>query len=112
MIIFQIPPESSSIQRVTINNVIFYIQLDWSAREEAWYLTLLDVSRVRMVSGKKLQYGTSPTLRYNLPTLGGNIYVRKVKDSSDALGRFNFGTDKEYQLVWISTEEETSVGLL
>lgn len=112
MIIFQIPPESSSIQRVTINNVIFYIQLDWSVREEAWYLTLLDVSRVVLMSGRKLQFGTSPTAKYSIQTLGGNLYIRKVKQSSNYLGRDNFGADKEYQLVWISTEEETSVGIV
>lgn len=112
MISFQIPPESSSVQRVTISNVIFYIQLDWSVRESAWYFTLMDVQRNHLVSGRKLQFGTSPTSRYTLPTLGGNIYIRQAKDTLNDLGRDNFGQDSDYQLVWVSTEEESELGLV
>lgn len=111
MISFQIPPDSSSVQRVTISNVIFYIKLDWSVREEAWYFTLMDVQRKHLVSGRKLQFGTSPTARYTIPSLGGNIYVRKAKDTDLPLGRRNFGQDLDYQLVWISIAEEIELGL-
>lgn len=111
MISFQISPESSSIQRVTINNVIFYIQLDWSVRESSWYFTLMDVQRKHLVSGRKLQLGTSPTERYTLPSLGGNIYVYQSKDTDLPLGRRNFGQDLDYQLVWIATAEEIELGL-
>lgn len=112
MISFQIPPESSSIQRVTISNVIFYIQLDWSVREAAWYFTLMDVQRKHLVSGRKLQFGTSPTARYTIPSLGGNIYIYQAKETNLPLGRDNFGQDSDYQLVWISSSEEIELGLV
>ena len=107
MISFDIPPESSSIQRVTINNVIFYIQLDFSTREQSWYFTLLDVSRNTLLSGRKIQFGVSVTAHANITQLAGNIYVLKAKDTADVLGRNNFGQDLAYELVWLSTQEES-----
>lgn len=106
MISFQIPPESSSTQRVTINNVIFYVQLDFSTKEQSWYFTLLDVSRNTLLSGRKIQFGVSVTAHTNITQLAGNIYVLKAKDTSDVLGRNNFGQDLAYELVWLSTQEE------
>lgn len=109
MISFQIPPESSSIQRVTINNIIFYIQLDFSTREQSWYFTLLDVSRNTLLSGRKIQYGVSVTAHAEISSLAGNIYIYRTKDTSEDLGRNNFGQDLDYEMIWLSTSEEQAL---
>lgn len=109
MIELFVSEDSSQSTRVSLNNVILYVTLSFSVREQSWYFSLLDVNRVPYVEGVKLQFGVSPTLNIKDSPLDGNLYLFKNTESSETLGRNNLGQGKEYSLVYLTTAEEQTI---
>ena len=109
MISLFVDSSASSISRVSLNNTIYYIKMSFSTREQSWYLTLLDVNRNNILTGKKLQFGVSPTADLINNPLGGNLYILKNTESKVELGRNNFGQDLDYSLVYLTSLEESAL---
>lgn len=101
--------ESSSITRITLNNTVFYLKLVWSTREESWYFSLLDVDKDYIIQGVKLTFGVSPTTKIEVNPLGGNLYILKTQDTTEVIGRNNFGQGLAYELIYLTTSEELSL---
>lgn len=113
MIELFVSEDSSQLTRVSLNNVILYVTLSFSVREQSWYFSLLDVNRNPYIEGVKIQFGVSPTIKIVDSPLDGNLYIFKNTDSAEVLGRNNFGQGKEYSFVYLtSTEERTISGEL
>lgn len=104
-----VSPESSSVSRVSLNNTIFYIELVWSTRESSWYFSLLDVDKEYIIQGVKLTFGVSPTTKIEVNPLGGNLYILKTQDTTEDIGRNNFGQGLAYELIYLSTSEELAL---
>jgi hypothetical protein len=104
-----ISPNPHSETRISLNNTIFYIIFKYSTREDSWYFTLLDVNKNVLHGGVKVTYGSVLTERLPNSVLAGNLYVVKNKDATESLGRFNFGQDLLYELVYLTTVEEEAI---
>lgn len=118
----QIKVDDTSYQskEITINGQVLYIEVVYNSSDDvnedgegAWYFNLLDRKSVDILSGVKIlpiQNLTSRYLNVNT-TLQGDFWCMNVKDSSSLIDRSNFGTDKQFQLWYISNEEMISEGL-
>lgn len=103
-----VPSNAHSETRVTLNNQVFYIELKWNTRETAWYFSLYDVNKISISTGVKLCYGVVPTRKIS-DTLNGNIYIVNTTDSKDDIGRNNLGQGLQYQLVYLTLDEELEI---
>ena len=93
--------DASSITRVTINNIIYFIELKYSTREDSWYFTLLDTDKRILIQGVKITFGVPITKHWLNNTMAGEIYLMRTRDSKDKLSRNNFGQGKLFELVYI-----------
>ena len=59
-------------------------------------------------TGVKLCYGVIPTIKIS-DVLNGNIYIVNTTDSKDDIGRNNLGQGLQYQLVYLTLEEELEI---
>ena len=102
----------SSVTRISIENSIYYLNLNFSTREKAWYCSLFDINRKSLVEGVKLQFGVSPTSNIVDKPFSGNLYIIKNNTTPDPLGRNNFSQRGGYSLVYVSLLEEIEFGLV
>lgn len=107
-----ISQNASSSVRVSIENSIYYVDLNFSTREQSWYFTLKDVNRFDLVSGVKLQWGTSPTLNLVEKPFSGNFYVIRNNTTLEPIGRNNLSQTGDYSLVYVSLLEEIEFQLV
>jgi hypothetical protein len=106
MQIFRVQDSSYQIQRVNVENTIYQLQLVYNTRDASWYLDLFDINAVSILNSVKLQFGSFITNDLQLPQFEvGNLYVIKTDLREEPITRDNFGTNKLYQLAYITNAE-------
>lgn len=54
MITIPVGNDSSFVQSVTIDGVVFNLSFKWNARQEAWALAILDSEKVTIIAGIRI----------------------------------------------------------
>lgn len=106
---------------VTLNGKSLYLTLMYNTSDDvndteidgAWYLDIADRNKNDIISGIKVLPIQNLTKRYLQvhKLLGGDIWCMNVKDSSSDINRDNLGTDKKFQLWYMSNEEMETYGV-
>ena len=107
----------SKIVTLNGNSLTFTFSYNTRAYESGaqgrWYFDIVDRNGNDIISGVKIlpqQDLTSKYVRVN-SLIGGNIYCVNTKVDGRDVTRDNFGTDKQFQLWYFNTTEETELGL-
>jgi hypothetical protein len=106
----QIKVEDNPYQEklTSLNSNSLFLALSYNTRDSRWYFDIVDRNDLNIISGVKVlpsQNLTSKYLSIN-SLIGGNIYCVDTKFSGNDVTRDNFGTDKQFQLWYYTTEEE------
>lgn len=98
-----IPSVTHSSQVVSLDNRVFTLEIKWNSRNESWYMSLYDAQEIQTyISGIKIEPNQNLTTRYNIPNLiRGNIFCIRTKNTTNPIGRDNFGVGKEYSLFYL-----------
>ena len=93
---------------ITINRQKMFITLSFNTRDNRWYIDLVDRNKDDIISGVKITPNKNLTGKYvdvhNL--LGGDLVCVDTKVSGKDIEKDTFGTDKQFQLLYISNEEQ------
>ncbi len=110
MIQIKITDSAYQEKPVTLNKTSFYIRVTFNTSDDSWYLDISDKDDNDIVNGIKLlpqQFLTRKYLSVGDYFSGGALMVYNNQSSSELIGRDNFGTDKQYQLIyWTAAEVE------
>lgn len=98
---------------ITLNGETFYLRVMFNDhiidqdRDGFWFIDILDRDRNPLRTGIKVVSNSSLTRHYHdlRKLLDGDIFVLNVGEVNPIIGRNNFGTNKQYQLVYISFAE-------
>ncbi len=94
-------------QLVTLNGNSVFITTTYNERNGRWYLSIDDRNKLQLISGLKLLPKKDLLSKYTsvYELLGGSLYCANIRGNDDEVTRDNFGTDKQFQL-WYLTDEE------
>lgn len=93
--------------RTTLDGSDYLFELDWSTREERWYLSLYDVTGALLCGRVKL-VPNWPLLRYvhhrsGMPS--GELAVVTSSERKQPPGLYELGPDARCELVYITEDE-------
>ena len=96
---------------VTLNSNSIFMTISFNTRDNRWYLDLVDRNGLDLLSGVKILAPQNLTAKYinTNKLLGGNLYCVNTKGNGQDITRDNFGTDKQFQLWYYTTEEEEAL---
>ena len=111
----QIKVEDNAYQEkiVTLNGNSLTFTVSYNTRDLRWYFDIVDRNGDDVISGVKILAPQNLTSKYiNVNALiGGNIYCVNTKADGRDITRDTFGTDKQFQLWYLTTSEETELNL-
>lgn len=108
----KIPNIPSSVQQVTLDNTTYTIKSYFNVRDEGWRLDISDIDGNIILAGAKIMPVANLTGKYILDAFpNGNLWVLPTTSGTTAVGFDNFGTGKNYQLWYLTLEEEVENGL-
>lgn len=107
---FQIKITDSAYQEkpFTANKTTFYIRVTFNTSDDHWYIDLSDKDNNDIVNGIKVlpdQFLTRKYLHLDEVFGGGALRCYNNQSSTDPINRDNFGTDKQYQLLYWTASE-------
>lgn len=109
----RIKVEDSTYQEklITLNSNSIFITISFNTRDSRWYFDLVDRNGLDLLSGVKILAPQNLTSKYidTNSILGGNLYCVNTKGNGEDITRDNFGTDKQFQLWYYTTEEEEEI---
>lgn len=107
MLIIDIPDQASSSQRVNLSNNLVTLVFNFNVRDESWYVDVYDDTRTNaIVLGIKVVPNQTLTGNYLLSELsGGELWCIRFRNTSEPIDRNNFGSDRDYRLVWMTDQE-------
>lgn len=98
---------------LTLNGNSLFITYSYNTRDNRWYFDIVDRNDIDIISGVKILPDQNLTGKYldvnNL--LNGNIYCVNTRLDGTDITRDNFGTDKKFQLWYLTSEEEADIGV-
>lgn len=93
----------------------YYFHVYYTERDDSWRVVVYDKNNnptsdkndvVPLLDLGKMMPDSSLTKRYRWLDAGGLFCVNMTFESSnDSVGRYNFGTGKKYQLLYLTNEE-------
>ena len=106
---------------VTLNGKSLYLTFAYNTSDDVsntgiggdWYMDIADRNKVDIISGVKILPIQNLTKRYLQvhKLLGGDLWCMNVKDTSTDINKDNFGTDRKFQLWYLSDEEMETYGV-
>ena len=108
MIKFKITDSPSQEKPVTLNKTTFYIRITFNTSDDYWYIDLSDKNDNDIVNGIKILPNQFLTRKYlDLEDVfgGGALMCYNNGSSDDGIGRDNFGTNKQYILLYLTAAE-------
>tara|TARA_R110000850_G_scaffold30106_1_gene82909 strand:+ start:427 stop:771 length:345 start_codon:yes stop_codon:yes gene_type:complete len=109
----QIKVEDATYQErlVTLNSNSLFFTLTYNTRNSRWYFEIVDRNNIDVISGVKVLPAQNLTSKYISVNslIGGNIYCVDTKFSGQDITRDNFGTDRQFQLWYYTTDEEDAI---
>lgn len=109
----QIKVEDNSYQDkiITLNGNSLSITISYNTRDGRWYFDLVDRNGLDLISGVKILPTQNLTSKYLqvVELIGGNIYCANTKVDGKDITRSNFGTDKQFQLWYLTADEEEEI---
>lgn len=99
-------PDSAYVgQDVTLGGTLYNFEFTYNSRDERYRLSI-HTDEVPVIEGMKLVEQTSPTGKYDLVNFDhGQLYVVRVQETSNQVGRDNIGSNKPYRLLYLTNEE-------
>lgn len=112
----QIKVDDNAYQQklITLNGQTLFITVSFNTRDNRWYVDVSDRNEVDLITGIKLLPNQNLTSKYvSINSLiGGNLYCVNIKGDGIDITRDNFGTDRQFQLWYISSSEENDISEL
>lgn len=108
MIRFKITDSAYQEKTVTLNKTTFYIRATFNTSDDSWYLDISDNNDNDIINGIKLlprQFLTRKYLSVGDYFSGGALMIYNNQSSNELIGRDNFGTNKQYRLLYLTAAE-------
>ena len=113
----KIPQVYSNSQQITLDGTVYTLKNYWNTRDEAWRISLIDADDEPILLGLKVMpnqnlttpYKATPNIGTRLPS--GNIWCVRTTTDKSVISDTNFGTGLNYQLWYLTSEEEEENGL-
>lgn len=101
-----IPSVGHSTQTISLDGRVFTLEIKWNSRNKGWYLNLWDAQQKELfISGIKVVPNQNLTGRYRIRNLTrGNLFCLTVRNTSEELGRDNFGPNRDYSLFYMRND--------
>lgn len=109
MVVFPVFQNISSryTYNLEINSIVYIFKFSWNAREENWYMTIIDSSENIIIAGIKLvvNYWLLKQYKWIYNLFEGNIILRDMNMTPEDKGLTfdNFGI--RYQLLFFTLDE-------
>ncbi len=108
MIQIKITDSAYQEKPVTLNKTTFYIRATFNTSDNYWYLDISDNNDNDILNGIKIlpnQFLTRKYLTIDALLGTGALYCYNNESTSEIIGKDNFGTDKQYQLLYWTASE-------
>lgn len=107
-----IPDTSWSSQLVSLSGKSYIFEISYNERSTRWYINIT-LSGEEVINSLKAIESVNMTGRYNLINFDhGELFCVRFKQTSDPVGRDNFGVGKDYELVYLTNEEISALATL
>lgn len=110
-----VPDSAWSEQQITLGGETYNIVFKFNNRDKAWRFDLYDLDQNEIMSGIKIMANQSLYERYkntypDLPSGAIVCFKGRISDINP-LGRDNLGVGKTYNLLWLTDEEVSELGI-
>ena len=106
-----VPDTSWSRQVVALDGKSYIFEISYNERSTRWYINI-SLSGTEVINSIKALENINMTGRYNLINFDhGELFCVNLKKTADPVGRDNFGIDKDYELIYLTNEEITTLGV-
>lgn len=107
MLKISVPDSAYSTQDVTLGGETYRFDFSYNSVDEVYRLDIYYQGDI-MLAGIDLREGSILTGKYDLPNFDhGELFLAKLKASNQHPTRENIGTNKTYELIYVSNEELT-----
>jgi hypothetical protein len=109
----RVPDSAFHTQSINIGGRAFNITFKFNESDKSWYMRLSSLSEEDLTSDIKVMPNQNLTGRFptESPLTEGNIWCLRFKNDYSPIGRYNLGVDKNYELVYLTFEEEEEIGI-
>jgi len=105
-----IPDTAWSSPIVSLSGRSYTFEITYNSRSTRWYINI-SLSGTEVINSLKVLENLDITGRYNLVNFDhGSLSCVRFKNTAEPVGRDNFGIDKDYELIYLTNEEITSLG--
>lgn len=106
-----IPNTPWSRQTVSLSGRNYIFEVSYNERSKRWYIDI-SLSGSDVVNSVKVMENYDLTGRYCLQDFpDGELFCARLRETSDPVGRDNFGIGKDYELLYLTLEEIEQLGL-
>ena len=96
-----VPSGGNNEQRIALAGVTFTFYFSYNETTKHYSLSVFKDGRL-LVAGLKLMEGSLLWNKYSIDALSiGEIFVTKMKETDEPVGRHNLGLGKEYELIFV-----------
>lgn len=107
-----VPTTSNATSFVSLGGENYKFDFFYSDRTQRYSLDI-SLGDESIIRGLVMIENSYLTGKYDLPSFShGELWTLQARDTSDPLGRNNFGVDKAYELVYYTNEELTELGIV
>lgn len=105
MIKINVPNIPESSVRVTLGGLLYTFNFRYNTTTGKYYLTIT-YNNTTLVSSLKLVDGVLLLKKYSISEFNhGDLFVAKMKETDESVGKDNIGVGKAYELIYIPFEE-------
>jgi hypothetical protein len=110
MLSINVPESAWSRQRITLGGVVYDFVFQYNTRDERWRLSIYQENSV-VLEGVKIMSTEDLLSKYKLQNFKhGTLYCVKSKKVNGEATYNNFGIDKPFTLVYLTTAELEALG--
>ncbi len=104
-----IPDTSWSSQLVSLSGKSYIFEISYNERSTRWYINVT-LAGEEVINSLKAIENINMTGRYNLVKFDhGGLFCVRFKKTTDPVGRDNFGLGKDYELIYLTNSEITTL---
>ena len=106
-LLISVPDSANAASEVTLGGQDYTFEFNFNTRDSRYRFDILQ-NNVPVIRGLKIVENASLTSKYDLPNFNhGELLVINTEQTSDPVGRNNFGIGKPYELVYFTNAELT-----
>jgi hypothetical protein len=100
-----VPDSANAESFVSLGGFNYKLFFNFNSSDQRYRIDI-SLNDKPVITGLKVVEDTPLIRKYNLPDFDhGELYVLKLKDTDEPVGRNNFGIDKAYELIYVANSE-------